>query len=136
MLKNEKVKVIPCSGMGKVYGLMAREATLHAVRHLCPQHAETMCLAYVVTGDNEIKESMKDSTFITIDGCPLMCSAKSVAAMGGDIQGEFKVLDVMKEHRGVRPGTATELTPEGWKVVEEIGGIISGRVQQIREERR
>lgn len=130
---NGKVKVIPCSGVGKVYGLMAREAALHAVGHLCPQETETICLAYIVTGDAEVKTSMKGAPCITIDGCPLMCSAKSVAAMGGDSKGEFKVLDVMKKHKGVRPGTATELTAEGWTIVEEIGAIISERVQQIKE---
>ena len=131
MSTNEKVKVIPCSGMGKVYGLMAREATLHAVGQLCPTQAETICLAYIVTGDAEVEESMKGAPCITIDGCPLMCSAKSVAAMGGDSKGEFKVLDVMKEHKGVRPGTATELNAEGWIIVEEIGARISERIQQI-----
>ncbi len=28
---DKKVKVIPCSGIGKVYGLMAREAVLKTV---------------------------------------------------------------------------------------------------------
>ena len=131
---NGKVNVIPCSGMGKVFGLMAREAVMHTVKHLCPEQANTICLAYVVTGDKE--SGVKNQPCITVDGCPKMCSAKSVAAMGGNIQGEFKVLDVMKEHKGEQPGTATELTDQGWSIVEEIAAKINSRVQELNGERR
>jgi uncharacterized metal-binding protein len=120
--------------MGKVFGLMAREAVLHTVQHLCPKQAKTVCLAYVVTGDTEA--GVKNQPCITVDGCPKMCSAKSVEAMGGNIQEEFKVLDIMKEHRGAQPGTATELTDEGWSIVEELAAKINSRVQEIDGEGR
>ena len=35
MLAKSKVKVVACSGMGKVYGLMAREAALQVITRLC-----------------------------------------------------------------------------------------------------
>ena len=54
MSKN-KVKIIPCSGMGKAFGLIARESTLQAIKK-CPEEVETVCLAYVVTGDEEAKK--------------------------------------------------------------------------------
>jgi uncharacterized metal-binding protein len=133
---SEKVKVIPCSGMGKVFGLMAREATLQTVGRLCADKAETMCLAYIVTGDAEAQSGIDGKTCITIDGCPKMCSAKSVTMIGGDIKAEFKVLDIMKAHKGAQPGTATELTPEGWAIVDEIAAKLNDCVQQIWEEER
>lgn len=136
MSTNVKIKIIPCSGMGKVYGLMAREAVLHTVNHFCPAQAETMCLAHIVTGEAEIKASFANQPCITIDGCPKMCSAKSVAAMGGDIKEEFKVLDIMREHKGVQPGTATELTVEGWSIIEEIAAKLHECVRTIQNEGR
>ncbi|VBB06450.1 dgc [Lucifera butyrica] len=136
MATNGKVKVIPCSGMGKVYGLMAREAALYTVNRLCPDQAATMCLAYIVTGDAEAEAGIAHRPCITIDGCPKMCAAKSVSAMGGDIQEEFKVLDIMKEHKGVQPGTATALTDEGWAIVEKVAGRLGSRVQEISGEGR
>ncbi|GMB00987.1 putative zinc-binding protein [Pelosinus sp. IPA-1] len=131
MSTNAKVKVVPCSGVGKVFGLMSREAVLHTVKHLCPEQADTICLAYIVTGDDEVETSIENQPCITIDGCPKMCSAKSVAMMGGDVRGEFKVLDIMKEHKGAQPGTATLLTDQGWSIVEEIAGKLNSRVQEI-----
>jgi len=136
MSTNAKVNVIPCSGMGKVYGLMAREAALHTVTHLCPDQAGTLCLAYIVTGEAEAAASFDNQPCITIDGCPAMCSAKSVATMGGDIKGEFKVLDVMKLHKGAQAGTASELTAEGWAIVEEIAATLNTRVLEIQSEGR
>lgn len=132
MSTNSKVKVIPCSGMGKVYGLMAREAALHTASSLCPDQAETMCLAYIVTGDAAVEAGINNQPCITIDGCPAMCSAKSVATMGGDIKDEFKVLGIMKLHKGAKPGTATELTADGWSIVDEIAAKLQARVLDIQ----
>ena len=123
-----------CSGMGKVYGLMAREAVLQTVTHLCPEQADTTCLAYIVTGDEAATAKIVGQPCITIDGCPAMCSAKSVEAMGGDIKAKYKVLDVMRLHKGAKPGTATELTEEGWAIVDEIAANLSENVQQIQNE--
>lgn len=133
---NNKVKIMACSGVGKVYGLMAREAALHAVTHLCPQQAETTCLAYIVTGEEAATQQIAGQPCITIDGCPAMCSAKSVAAMGGDIKTELKVLDIMRLHKGAKAGTATELTEEGWAIVDEIAAKLCANVAQIQSEGR
>lgn len=136
MSTNGKVKVIPCSGMGKVYGLMAREAALHTVNCLCPDQADTMCLAYIVTGDADAEAGINNQACITVDGCLTMCSAKSVRTMGGNVKHELKVLDIMKSHKGIKPGTATELTAEGWSIVDEIAAKLNACVQQIQSEGR
>lgn len=132
----EKVKIIPCSGMGKVYGLMARESALYTVSHLCSDQAETMCLAYIVTGDDEAEIGIDSRPCITIDGCPKMCAAKSVATMGGDIKEEFKIFDIMNKYEGVQPGTATVLTDDGWTIVEEIAGRLRNQIHKIIGEER
>ena len=65
-----------------------------------------------------------------------MCSAKSAEEMGGDIKAKFKVLDVMRLHKGAKPGTATELTEEGWAIVDEIAAKLCAEVAQIQSEGR
>lgn len=136
MSKSSKVKLIPCSGMGKVYGLMSREAVLQTVTTSCPEQAETICLAYLVTGDQEAKLRIENQACLTIDGCPMLCAAKSVAAMGGDVKQQFKVLDVVKEHRGVQPGTATALTDGGWTIVDDIAARLTAKVRELAAEGR
>jgi len=127
MSKN-KVKVIPCSGMGKVFGLIARESTLQAVKNN-PNDSETVCLAYIVTGDKEAKQLIEGQNCITIDGCPAMCAAKNAEIAGGIVQEKIRVVDVFKNHRGANAGTATELTNEGWQIVDEIVEDVTAKLK-------
>ena len=126
-----KVNVISCSGIGKVHGLLAREMALKIVNEICPEISETECLALIVTGDPEITDRIKQKKCITLDGCPKMCSAKSVAQAGGLIAEEFKVIDALKAYRGVNPGSATALNEEGWKIVDETSDKLAARVREI-----
>lgn len=131
---SKPVKVIPCSGIGKAHGLLAREMALRVVYELCPQEAEVECLAYIVTGDQEIKDRIVEHNCVTIDGCPKMCSAKSVKDIGGIVAEEFRVVDALKQHRGAKPGTATNLSEDGWRIVDETAEKISARVIEIYKE--
>lgn len=130
----DKIKVIPCSGMGKVNGLVGRESVLKAVKELCPEKAETECLAYLVTGDEEAKNLVRGKKCITLDGCPAMCAAKSVELAGGDIREKMRVIDAFRRHKGAKPGTATELTEEGWGIVDDVAGEIAEKVDKLSRE--
>jgi uncharacterized metal-binding protein len=125
------VKVIPCSGIGKVYGLMAREAVLKTVIELCPDKSETVCLAYIVTGDKEVKEKIEGFHCITVDGCPKMCASKNVSLTGGIVVEEIKVLDTVKEHKGKPFGSPTALNADGEVVMSEIAEKIAKKIHEI-----
>jgi len=128
---DKKVKIVPCSGIGKVYGLMAREAVLKTVHELCPEKSETVCLAYIVTGDNEVKEKIEGCNCITVDGCPKMCASKNVSIAGGLIIEEIKVLDTVKEYKGKKFGSPTRLDDDGEAVISEIAGKIAKKINEI-----
>ena len=119
--------------MGKVYGLIARESTLQAVKNN-PNDSETVCLAYIVTGDKEAKTLIEGEKCITIDGCPAMCAAKNAELAGGIVQEKVRVVDVFRNHRGAQPGTATELTAEGWQIVDEIVEDVTAKLKNIKKE--
>jgi uncharacterized metal-binding protein len=128
---DKKVKVIPCSGIGKVYGLIAREAALKTVFDLLPEKSETMCLAYIVTGDKEAKEKIEGFDCITVDGCPKMCASKNVSLAGGKVIEEVKVLDTVKEHKGKKFGSPTQLDMDGEDVIDEIAAKIAKRINEM-----
>lgn len=132
-MSNNKVEIIPCSGMGKVFGLIAREAALKVVNELCPDESETVCLSYVVTGDEEAKHKIEGHNCITLDGCAALCAAKNAAIVGGIVQEEIRIIDALKKHRGVYAGTATELTDAGWQIVDEIAEEIAEKVKSLNE---
>jgi uncharacterized metal-binding protein len=129
---NGRVLVIPCSGIGKVHGLMAREASYRVVDDLEPQASETLCLALLVKGDEEAVTAVRTRPCITVDGCPKLCSYKNVELAGGNIAESVRVVDAFKGHKGAQPGTATELEEDGWIITEEIAQRIAARVHGLR----
>ena len=127
----KKVKVVPCSGIGKVFGLMAREAVLKTVLELCPEKSESVCLAYIVTGDIEVKEKIEGSNCITVDGCPKMCAAKNVSIAGGLVIEKLRVIDTVKEHKGKKFGSPTQLDADGEVVISEIAAKIAKKINEL-----
>jgi len=120
-----KVLVMPCSGIGKVQGLIAREVAYALNDELASDRTETMCLALLVSGDEEALARVRETECIAIDGCPKLCAAKNVEMAGGRVAKSIRVVDAMKNHRGTDPGTATRLTEGGWTMVREIAAEIA-----------
>jgi uncharacterized metal-binding protein len=132
--------VIPCSGIGKVHGLIGREATYEIIDRLTPGTADTLCLALLVTGDEESAAKVRTHSCITIDGCPKACAQKNIELAGGKVTKAVRVVDAFRNHRGAQPGTATKLSEEGWTIVHEIadetaraicGDITEGDTQDV-----
>jgi uncharacterized metal-binding protein len=129
------VLVIPCSGIGKVHGLLSREATYLVTDEIAPGQTDTMCLALLVKGDTEALEAVTSQVCITIDGCPKACAEKNVKIAGGNPADIFQVMDVLKDHRGAQPGSATELSDEGWAIAREIAAKVADAAVRLREGR-
>lgn len=128
--RTHAVLVIPCSGVGKVHGLISREAVYHVTDNLLPGQADTVCLALLVTDDAETKQKVQHTPCITLDGCPKLCALKNVELSGGKVAQGIRVYDVMKRHRGANFGTATALSDEGWAVVEELAAEVAQVAKQ------
>lgn len=129
-----KVKVIPCSGIGKVFGLMARETALKVTNELKANDTEILCLGHIVTGDADAKEKIKGCSCITVDGCPKLCASKNVSLAGGLVKAQYRTIDEMRNHKGVDAGTATALTKEGWQIVDELCAKVCTKVDEILKE--
>lgn len=118
------VLVIPCSGIGKVHGLISREATYLVTDELAPQQTDTLCLALLVKGDADAAASVQSHACITIDGCPRACAKKNVQMAGGRVAKAFEVAEALKNYRGAKPGSASALTDEGWTITRDIAGDV------------
>ena len=127
-MKNElterTVLVIPCSGIGKVHGLISREASYLVTDELAADKTDTLCLALLVMGDAEAVDAVRSHACITIDGCAKACAQKNVAMAGGRVAKAFQVAEAFKNYRGAKPGNATELTDEGWSITRDIAGAV------------
>jgi len=129
-----KIKVIPCSGIGKVMGLLSREAALEVTERICPDLAETTCLGYLVTGDAEATNKVAGQKCISIDGCTALCAEKSIEAAGGIIAAKYSVIDELRNHRGKKPGDGSALTEDGWAIVDDFAAKIAVKVRELNGE--
>jgi uncharacterized metal-binding protein len=128
--QTQKILVIPCSGVGKVHGLMSREAAYCVVDRLLPERADTVCLALLVSGDAETLRKVRQTPCITLDGCPKLCAYKNVERSSGKIVKGIRIYDAMKRHRGANFGAATALSKEGWAAVEELAAEVAEVTKQ------
>jgi uncharacterized metal-binding protein len=119
-LNDKTVLVIPCSGIGKVHGLISREAAYLARDEQARGRTDTLCLALLVKGDPEAVAAVRRQDCLTIDGCPKACAEKNVQLAGGRVAKAFQVTETFQNHRGAKPGTASELSEDGWTMVREI----------------
>jgi uncharacterized metal-binding protein len=128
--REKPVLIIPCSGIGKVHGLLTREAAYLVVDEMASEKTETMCLALLVKGDAEAVEAVKTQPCITIDGCPMMCAEKNVRIAGGDPV-VVEVIETLKKHPRAKPGSASELNDEGWVITREIAGKVADAAAKL-----
>jgi len=110
---NKKVVIVPCSGIGKSFGTVAREAGYDLVEDIRPEQTRLVALSKLVLGDEEAKDAVAAHPAITIDGCKLNCAAKMVRESGGRIAREVAVQEVFRRHKALKPEGIAELNPAG-----------------------
>ena len=133
-MMQKKVWIVPCSGIGKTYGSVAREGAFIVTEDLRPATAQIMPLALLVPEDSEARQGIKESESITIDGCKLACAAKVVAETGGTVAHALQVLDVFRKHRDLKPAGIAELNEGGKKLAAVLAEKVSALVDEIGKE--
>lgn len=115
-----RVVVVPCSGIGKTYGSVSREAAYALVEDLRPEESEILALSLLVLGDPGARATVAGSPAITIDGCKLACASKMVRESGGDVVAEVNVLDAFRRHRDLKPQGIAQLNEAGEQLAKAI----------------
>jgi uncharacterized metal-binding protein len=127
-MQGKKVVVLACSGIGKVYGAVARETVYELVERLRPGMAVTTCLPLLVIGDPDAKKLVTDHPVITIDGCPKSCSEKCVTALGAKVAKSYQAINFYKAHKELKPVGIAELDEAGRKLAavaaEELAPVV------------
>ena len=129
----KRVLVIPCSGIGKVHGLLSREATYLVVDELAPEDTDTLCLALLVKGDPAALEEVRTHECVAIDGCGKACAQKNVEMAGGIVGKAIEVASALRNYRGVQPGTGSVLTEDGWEIARDLATMVASEVAGLRD---
>ncbi len=125
------ILVIPCSGIGKPFGTIGRDATFRVVDELRRGKADTNCLSLLVMGEEEATRQVRESRCIAVDGCPLECARKNVEIAGGKIAAHFRVMDLLRENKGLKPRRVTFLDEDGLRLAEMLAEKIASKVDEL-----
>jgi uncharacterized metal-binding protein len=116
----EMVVVVPCSGIGKPFGSVSREAAYYLCEELRPESTRLVALAKLVLGEAGARELVAKHPAVTIDGCKQMCAAKMVRESGGTVAREVAVLEVFRRHKDLKPEGIAELNEAGRKLARVL----------------
>ena len=128
---SKNVVIVPCSGIGKTYGTVSREAAYEVVEELRPAETQLVALSMLVLGDESAREAVANSPAITIDGCKLACASKMVQESGGTVAQEFAVLDVFRRNRKLKPQGIAELNEGGLLLARALAEEVTAVVDEL-----
>ncbi len=120
--------VVPCSGIGKPFGTVSREAAYELCDNLRPQDTRLVALAKLVLGDEAARDLITKHPAVTIDGCKQMCASKMVQQSGGNVAHEIAVLDVFRRHKDLKPEGIAELNEAGQKLARVLAEEVAAKL--------
>ncbi len=127
-----RVVIVPCSGIGKAYGTVSREAAYAVTLDLRPADTQLVALSLLVLGDEAALAAVSENPAITIDGCKLSCATKMVKDGGGTVAQQVSVLDVYRRYRQFKPLGIAELNEGGQWLARAVAEELAGTVDVLR----
>jgi len=130
----QRVCIVPCSGIGKTYGSVTREAAYVVAGELRPESTEIVPLSLLVLGDEAAQEAVRRAHVITLDGCKLACASVNVRQAGGAVAREYAVLDFYRQHRNLKPAGIAELNERGLALAQALAEEVAEASDALRGE--
>lgn len=128
---NRKVVIVPCSGIGKTYGTVSREAAYEITEVVRPGDTQLVALSLLVLGDESARAAVAANPAVTIDGCKLACATKMVQESGGQVAQDFAVLDVYRRYRQFKPKGIAELNEGGQQLARALADEVAAVVDEV-----
>lgn len=128
-----RVVIVPCSGIGKTYGTVSREAAYEVVDDLRPETSQLVPLSLLVLGEEGACTAVSHNPAITIDGCKLACATKMVQQSGGQVAHDLAVLDVYRRHRQFKPQGIAELNEGGQQLAHALAEEVAALIDEVAE---
>ena len=137
MMKKSFV-IIPCSGIGKAYGTICREAVYEVVERSGPDKAQTLCLGLLTRGDEDAINLLKERHCISVDGCAKKCSYKNIERIVKKTSIPFTIMDLFRKHRDLNPndldlGTVLNLEEGGKYLVHLLADEICHEMDRMED---
>lgn len=129
----KEVVIIPCSGIGKAYGEIGRQAVYEAIDNR-PEEATTVCLARLMIDDEEAKAALEGNSVITVDGCAADCAKKNVESIGSKTNCSLRVIETFKGHRDLKPTGVVDIGEPGFELAHILAERIINEADRLLKE--
>lgn len=120
----QRIIIIPCSGIGKAFGTVSREATYLLTEGTLSDNYRTVCLPLLVAEDEDTIRMIKETTVYTIDGCPKKCATVSVTHSGVEVYMEIMVPKILAQNKDHKPDTVLDTGEGGKLLAQDIADVI------------
>jgi len=130
-LTENKICILPCNGLDKSLGVIARKVALKVIEK--DPKIELICPVLLNTGDNNYEELVKSSKLILIDGCMTRCVTKLTEKRDSKIFMKILIPDMSKKFK-IKPCTTLTLDEENEKLVDLISDLIIEELNKSEEE--
>lgn len=131
-MTEKKVCVMPCSGMGKALGSVAREVGFILAEDMRPGKTFLVCIPSLTAGVEKHSQMIKTNSVIVIDGCAERCSTKIAAKAGAKIKGRFFLPQSIRKHR-LKPEKRDNIGGEGKKLAKKIAEDVAESIDKLSE---
>ena len=128
---SDHILIIPCSGIGKAFGTISRDSTYCVVEDLKKGETDTLCLSLIVMGEEDTGRSVKSHRCIAVDGCPNECAKKTLELSGAKLVANFRVVDILRDHKDLKPNGVTFLDEDGRKLAKILAEKIALKVDEL-----
>ena len=130
---SDTILIFPCSGIGKPFGTISRDATYCVVEELRKGETDTNCLSLLVADDEEVRSSVKSHRCISVDGCPMGCAQKTLEASDAKLVASFRAVDLLRENRKLKPRDVTFLDEDGRTLSRLLAEKIATKVDELNQ---
>jgi len=125
-----KVAVIPCAGMDKALGSVARACAFKVVENLRPDKAVLVCIPPLIAGVKPYSEMVKAYPSIPIDGCVERCATKIAVKNGARIKARILIPESVQKYK-LKPKSASDIGPDGERLAEKLAEEIAAEIDRL-----
>jgi len=109
-----KRAVLPCNGLDKQQGVLARELALRLSES---QGAEVICPVLLNNSPARYEKALAEASVLVVDGCPTRCASKLASKLGLRVDDKVLVSEQAKS-AGLAVGESLRPGPVGMQLVE------------------
>jgi len=82
-------------------------------------------------GDKDAVRSVRSHRCIAVDGCPNECSRKNLELLDAKLVANFRVVDILRENRALKPSAVTFLDEDGRKLARILAEKITSKIDEL-----